>query len=767
MRLLLLPALMLSAQYFFAGCQVQASTSYSADFTPEHGLRWRHSGQEMKEHQNEVARGDAAPLPTARGIRDALSNLVFQSLENFVTSRAGHRRGSSRKLLMEGQSLERHPAAQLKPTFMDADTEICDKDIKWSDGQYERVEAKFKENYKWWTSFGGHFFFGTDEIVLKQFDGAIAVQVEEDTMRLTAHSSGGRSNVRAGMHNKPDECGKNTDMLKIGLRLNKLGVMAKGGFNFNLFKELGVSMLGMDKSLGFHLHEFKGISKFLTGNDQHVELELEVAIDASARFNQSTGMWSMTQKDDVKACCPGIKIGGALGKKKIFSGVMKHISKKVLNEIFYNFPYCFVKYQLGHLPWLGQIAQFVAEDNLNRRDSNSMLKIILDEKLTFPQNYGFTNEVEEQPVANKDLVLDDRAGSLHLRVGHQLDVPTLPFISHMLRTSQLMAARLKNEQRESEREASTRPIDSAREARMPRRELSKEDEELLDDLQNMGFDESVLDAILIIREAISAFTQDASEASVWIGGMVKNVWKVLFADGNDIEAMASFGLRMRPDSSGNAGGLTGEVNRLKVAVDAKKTPIDLEIFFRDVGDLVQNLKEGKGVQADRKWLKYENLFYLEGKASLVDIANLSLSGSTQDIQPQQAARFFEHPFAANIVHSIIELVNRTPIHLDISTENSLPGATIHHMSMNTKRIQSGAELVYAGPLHLEEIFTEFVRCAQEGADILNAYNNLIKSPKGKCLEMAKAGYVSAKKHDLLSYEARKKACNHKLDSSNQ
>ena len=57
----------------------------------------------------------------------------------------------------------------------------------------------------------------------------------------------------------------------------------------------------------------------------------------------------------------------------------------------------------------------------------------------------------------------------------------------------------------------------------------------------MGFDETVLDAILIIKDAVASMTEDMSHAAAWLGGVVENVWKVLFTSGNEVEALASLG----------------------------------------------------------------------------------------------------------------------------------------------------------------------------------------------------------------------------------
>ena len=170
-------ALLLILQCLWAKCKTEAGVVYTADYNPGHGLEWHHSAREMEEHSAAAALGVTPPLPTASDIKDALSSILFQSMETFVARKTGNRESSSRKLLMKDENLEEHPAAQPKPSFLDSDRHICDKDMDWAEGQYEKAERKFNDNYKWWTSFNRHFFFGTDEIVLKSFDGAIIIKL--------------------------------------------------------------------------------------------------------------------------------------------------------------------------------------------------------------------------------------------------------------------------------------------------------------------------------------------------------------------------------------------------------------------------------------------------------------------------------------------------------------------------------------------------------------------------------------------------------------
>ena len=87
-------------------------------------------------------------------------------------------------------------------------------------------------------------------------------------------------------------------------------------------------------------------------------------------------------------------------------------------------------------------------------------------------------------------------------------------------------------------------------------------------LKKMGFDESVLDAIWVIRDALNNMTRDISDAAAWLGGIVENVWKVLFTSGNEVEHW--LWCASDPDSNAKGGKLTAKVNRLKVTVRRRR-----------------------------------------------------------------------------------------------------------------------------------------------------------------------------------------------------
>ena len=742
---------------------------YTADYTLEQGLRWHHSAGDIDERNHAAASGEVPPLPTARDIHDAISTLAAQSMKVLSSRGVLSRAGSSRRLLMEKESPENHPAAQLKPDFMEEDRELCDHpETSWAPGQYEELNSVFEEKYRWYTSFGGTFFLGTDEITIKSFDGAIRVRVEGDTMRLTVHSSGGRSNVKAGMHEQSGTCGESTDMLKLGMRLDKLGFMPKGGFNLPSWISTIARLAGVDVSHGLHLHEFTGAAKQFMPDIPEYEFELEIAIDATARLDPTTHRWITHQGKDIKICSPGIRFQGNLAEMRITTWIVD-VFKGVVAQAAHDASYCFIKYQLGHLPWAGQVLKFVAEDNLHHQNhendrvgGNSVFQVMLDKKLIADEGLedGSKHGGDEGVLAGKIGEHVDPGKFLHFRVGYQMDVPTLRFASHMLQTSQIMAARLRKEERKDHEEISE--VESASpKGKRPKRVLTKEEQKMLTNLKKMGFDESVLDAIWVIRDALHSMTRDISDAAAWLGGVVENVWKVLFTSGNEVETLASFGVHLDPDPSAKGGKLTAKVNRLKVAVKAEETPIDVDIFFMDPEDVLSNLKEGKNLDTDRtsnKVSKEQILFYWKGLASLADVEGLSVSGSTRALQPKRVASFFDHPLAAEVVESIINFVEKHSVQFNISTVNSLPGATIHHVSFDTKRVQVGAEVGYAGPLHLEDLFDEVRRCGNEGAAALVAYDILCKSPRGECLNKANKMYYEITENNLIAFDAEKQAC---------
>jgi hypothetical protein len=718
--------------------------------------------------------------------------------------------------------------------------EICGKPQKnWKPGEYDAITKKFKRDavqgtgYRWWTSFGGKFFVGTDEITLQSFDGAIIVRVDGDTMRLTAHKSGEASNVQP-FKNDPTACG-GTSMVTVGLKLQRLGLMPQGGFEFPTWLSLLLRAAGLDYSQGIHLHEATFLAKSILPADHVYEFDLQFAIDASARLNPETRRWGAVQARDAKVCSPGIQARGGLAELKIASVLVKMMEKKV-GEILYDFSYCFVKYNLGHMPWFGQIAEFVAADNLHadahtadKVGGKSVLRIALDKRLTPPRpgDPGFVEldgELRDTHVSALELPMS----KLRLRFGHQLDVPTLRFTSHMLRTAQIMAARDRNEKRAAEEamtaargvvfdaaprdDASSVAAAAAAAAPAPapaattttttaahiasqtqRRILTESDAKLLEHLQRMGFDETVLDAILVIKEAVASMTEDVSQAATWLGGVVENVWKVLFTSGNEVEALASLGVHLRPDArTGENGGLTAKINKFQVSVTAEDTPIDLDIFFMDSEVLLANLQEGRDLEtggsrsrsrpsprprppgahseggdgsqqppqqtAAAEAAVEQDLFYWKGKASLANVEGLSVAGTTRALQPKRAAKFFEHPRSAEMVESLIRLVNDNAVEFDLSTVNTLPGSTIHHVSLNTKRIQVGAEVGYQGPLHLERILNELKRASSEGARTVVANDRLKRSPRGRCLEAARVELLRENAAGLEARAAARAVC---------
>ena len=73
-----------------------------------------------------------------------------------------------------------------------------------------------------------------------------------------------------------------------------------------------------------------------------------------------------------------------------------------------------------------------------------------------------------------------------------------------------------------------------------------------------------------------------------------------------------------------------------------------------------------------------------------------MSGSTRALQPKRGY-FLRSSSSSSSCQTIINFVNEHSMQLNISTVTLFQGK-IHHLSMNTKRVQVGAEVGYAGPL---------------------------------------------------------------------
>ena len=217
----------------------------------------------------------------------------------------------------------------------------------------EEVEAwrvqghikKFEENYKWSSSLGGKFFFGTDEISLESFDGAIGIRVEGGTMASLHMRPAASPTSEQAAIKSPRRAARAPSMLKVGLKLHKIGLMPEGGFEFPTWLSLLMRTSGIDYSQGMHLHEFSGAAGMVLHADHVYEIELELAIDASARFDPDTKRWVVagTRHQGVFA---GIQPRGSLAKMKIASFFVG-LLKTWWVEISHDVSYCFVNTILG------------------------------------------------------------------------------------------------------------------------------------------------------------------------------------------------------------------------------------------------------------------------------------------------------------------------------------------------------------------------------------------------------------------------------------
>ena len=105
--------------------------AFEADYTPRGGLRWRHPGGEIAAARKRAREAvGLPPLPTARDVREALTNVVFQSMKVYAErAAAGH--GGRRRLLMERgdnmpvEDFELHPAARPEgPEIREEDMDV-------------------------------------------------------------------------------------------------------------------------------------------------------------------------------------------------------------------------------------------------------------------------------------------------------------------------------------------------------------------------------------------------------------------------------------------------------------------------------------------------------------------------------------------------------------------------------------------------------------------------------------------------------------------
>ena len=60
-----------------------------------------------------------------------------------------------------------------------------------------------------------------------------------------------------------------------------------------------------------------------------------------------------------------------------------------------------------------------------------------------------------------------------------------------------------------------------------------------------------------------------------------NIWNVLFTGGNDVEMLFKGGLGIKKDKLNKNGGLYGTIDHFKIEALAKKTPIDVRLFFME------------------------------------------------------------------------------------------------------------------------------------------------------------------------------------------
>ena len=318
-----------------------------------------------------------------------------------------------------------------------------------------------------------------------------------------------------------------------------------------------------------------------------------------------------------------------------------------------------------------------------------------------------------------------------------------------METTQDVANELQREQ-EQEEHALGSSVDLPMHEALFDRPLSKKDTQLLENLQKLGFNTDVFGAIQVIEAYMDKITTDTAEMSTWLAGVADNIWNVLFTGGNDVELLFKGGIGVQKDQQNNNGGLFGTIETFKVAALAKKTTINMGIFFMDKLDLLAGVlngdtagtgdadssRSGSGKSAEDtsppllRRLKTQTLFkkmrrnsgndegtateedvlfYMKGKTTLVEIDNAQLTGTIQTLvkHQDQINHFVDHDTVEQIIDILIQLVIHHNVKFDINTTPAdLPNAVagkqwIDHVQVTTQRFQLGGLVGYNGPVSVD------------------------------------------------------------------
>jgi hypothetical protein len=245
--------------------------------------------------------------------------------------------------------------------------------------------------------------------------------------------------------------------------------------------------------------------------------------------------------------------------------------------------FCAIKYTIPNVPWLGHVLSFVATEEARKKNEAPVAggdagggDIFMD------SNQVFEDEEESIFQLSFDNLITPAAPAasfetLDFRTGVQLNVPTLPFVSHLLDASKEIATDLDTDETDGhgqqERDESLGEGNAA--------PLSKKDQALLMNLKSLGFNQEVFESIQIIQLYLDKMTRNTAEISKWLTAVMDNIWNVLFTGGNDVEMLFKGGLGIKKDKLNKNGGLYGTIDHFKIEALAKKTPIDVRLFFME------------------------------------------------------------------------------------------------------------------------------------------------------------------------------------------
>jgi hypothetical protein len=762
-------------------------SAFVADVT-QHGVKW-HGGK-------------AAPaMPTAAHARRAVRTVFLEALKAYERHHTGSGSGATAGASPVLPAID--PIDPIDPE----DAELCGPKppgkqwIKTDEfDQKKAVADKFKSTYIFHREVLPDVFVGTDRMTLLGFDGMIRLRVEGNTMRLTVHNSMGESNVGPFNEADPTACA-DVNKLSVKLELLKLGVMApdltpetagsawenaEGGIWSGL-KAVGGNLVGkavvhgltggVDLRLGAHLHEMRSVLGSLLPASHKYTVQLQIALDASATLDPQTGRWKIAQ-NELKLCSPGLELLGDFKGKDGKESYLEWLAGKFKDVVARKArgpAFCFFKYGISSLPWVGEFARFVANDNMAdatsvTTDEASLFQVSVDNKISRPSDFGMSGD-------------GDR---LRFRTGYQLNVPTLHFTSHVLATANIEAARSTAQEAANEAEATANEQETGV-------KMTAKDQRLLRELKALGFSDDVLPAIKTLQRIGDELTKSTAEASAWLSGVLDNVWRLLFTGGNEVEAMVKAGMHLDKDQAGGNGGVQAKLDHVKVSVVAEKSPVNLKVFLMNREDIIANVMEGEDITAERENAgggtdvggggsggggggggdapadmlpppirqssQEEDLFHMRGKTTLGEINDATLSGSLHSLQRENINSFLkntleeenDHALAQELVGLVLDLVTKNAVSFDLTTTNSLPGTEIDHMSINTKRLKLGGEIGYFGPWDLQSVVEASMKAVNAGATAARKALEEGESQRGKC--MAESVAKHARRADGIAEDA--------------